>query len=151
MDPSHPPTIGARPMQHDEDPAEIAAQLGLEIGTVKGRFRLSDLSPVSILSAVTMGEGFGRARLSGGAYLVLSYVCFCFSEAMLKQRGRVAFAIVPLVPIFAVSGLWLLVAGQPEAVPRPGRIRLWARLGLGACLGLGVLLGVVADALLVFG
>jgi hypothetical protein len=137
-------------MQHDEDPAEIAAQLGLDIGTVKGRFRFADLSPVSILSAVTMGEGFGRARLSGVAYLVLSLVCFSLGDAKLRE-GRLMYAIVPFVPIFAICGFWLLVTGEPEAVPRPGQIRLWARLGLGACLGLGVLLGVVADALLLFG
>jgi hypothetical protein len=42
--------------RHDENPAKIAAELGLPIGTLKGRFRMADLSPVSILSAVTMNE-----------------------------------------------------------------------------------------------
>jgi hypothetical protein len=137
-------------MRDDEDPAEIAAQLGLEVGTVKGRFRAADLSPVSILSAVTMGEGFGRPRLSGLAYLGLSLGCFLIGLGMLAS-GRLAYVIVPFVPIFAICGTWLLVIGQPEAVPRPQKVPLWTRLGLGLCLAIGGALGVVADALLLFG
>ncbi len=137
-------------MRSDEDPAEIAAQLGLEIGTVKGRFRAADLSPVSILSAVVVGEGFGRPRLSGLAYLGLSLGCFLIGFGMLTS-GRLAYVIVPFVPIFAICGTWLLVVGQPEAVPRPQKVPLWARLGLGLCLAIGVTLGIAADALLLFG
>jgi hypothetical protein len=132
--------------RNEDDPAEIAAS----IGTRKGQFRLADLSPVSILSAVTMNEGFGKPRASGVVYLGLALICYVFASAMLSG-GRLAYVIVPFVPIFAICGAWLIVTGQPVAVRRGKKIRLWKRVGLGLCLGVGVALGVAADALLVFG
>lgn len=134
---------------YDEDPAEIAASMGLSIGTVKGRFRVADLSPVSILSAVTMNEGFGRPRLAGAAYLALAFVGTLVVMGTL-DAGRLPYVIVPLVPIMAICGAWLLVTGQPVAVKRGKRIKLWKRVGLGLCLGVGLAIGVVADALLLF-
>ena len=137
-------------MKAEEQPEDIAAELGMDIGTVKGRLRVADLSPVSILAAVTTREGFGRPRLSGLVYVGLSAVCASLSVFFLV-RGHLVYVILPLVPVYLLSGVWLIVFGQPEAVPRPKMPPWWARVGLGACLTIGVIAGVLADAWLVFG
>lgn len=137
-------------MRRDEDPARIAAELGLNIGTIRGRLRPADMSPLSIVSAVTMGEGFGRPRVAGVAYLALSLACSVFGAAMLHE-GHLFYVIVPHVPILGLCGLWLVLTGEPVARRRPKKIRRWARLGLGACLVTGVLLGFATDLGLLFG
>ncbi len=105
---------------------------------------------MSILSAVTAGEGFGRPRLSGLVYLGLSVACLLVG-AGLATRGVLAYVLLPLGPVYALSGLWLAAVGAPEAVPRPQKPALWTRVGLGVCLGVGLAAGLLADVTFYFG
>ena len=134
----------------DEDPADIAASMGLDIGSRKGVYRPSDVSPTAMVTAVMNGEGFGRPRTAGAVYVVIGVIGVIINLAALAQ-GRVFLWLLPVTPIFLVPGAWLLLFGQPEAVPRGDKVPMWSRIGLGVFLVMGALSGFGALLAAIFG
>ncbi len=124
-----------------EDAVDIAHSLGLQLGSKKGRFRASDLSPTSMVSAAVIGEGFGRPRLTGVIQLVLGILALRFGLGA-AQNGRLFFVIVGVAPALLLGGAWLALTSSPAAGPRGERAATWGRIGVGAALVLGALTGL---------
>lgn len=112
---------------------------------------MDDLNIGSLIGAVTAGTGFAKPRMLGAALGGLG-VLFLIANIVLIFVLNIYFPyLLVLVPIFGLSGLFLLATGEPARRKHGAAAPTWTRIGLGACLALGLLIGIGLVFLVKFG
>jgi hypothetical protein len=112
---------------------------------------MDDLNLGALIGAVTAGTGFAKPRMLGAALGGLG-VLFLIANIVLIFVLNIYFPyLLVLVPIFGLSGLFMLATGEPARRKHGAAAPGWTRIGLGACLFLGLLIGVGLVFLVKFG
>jgi len=136
------PAFGAPGYQPQGQPQ--APQQGLSVGgvTLPTAGLAADFSPDALMGAVMGGKGFHSPRLLGGGMMGLSILLTILNVVLIMVLHRYYPYVYSVASIFWCGGLWLVITGQPRAMPDGSPAPMWARIGLGAACVVGILIGI---------